>query len=121
MRDAHPWYPDAANQRASRAVGLLARQVSEKHHQISERQLLNVAWRWLSGKMQQERRLLEEAVRSAEASDPAMWNTMNAVASGLGFVVTTALLASGQASGYPAAPTNCYALPNGSIYSIQCY
>lgn len=82
---------------------------------------VNVGWHWLSGKMQEERLLLEEAVRSAEAPDPAMWNTMNVVASGLGFVATAALLASGQASAYPAAPTNCYALPNGSNYSIQCY
>jgi hypothetical protein len=105
----------------------LTRYLAEKadNGEITAGQLkhaLNVGLHWLYGKAQEEELLLQESVYPANPVDAAIWNRVNNVAAGLGFIATTALVASGEASGYPATPTNCYVLPTGNRnYSIQCY
>lgn len=83
---------------------------------------LNVGLHWLFGKAHEDELLLQESDRAANPTDAALWNRVNNLAAGLGFIATTALLASGEPSEYPATPTNCYVLPTSSHnYSIQCY
>jgi hypothetical protein len=86
------------------------------------RYAINAGWSWLTGKMQNERILLQENMRSAENTDAATRSTLSNVAGELATVATVALAISAPDKTYQPAPANCYAYPAEEItFTIHCY
>lgn len=105
----------------------LSRYLAEKadNGEITPAQLkytFNAGWNWLYGRMQVERILLRENVRSAESAEEGIRERVTTVAGGLATVATLALVISAPDKAYQAAPANCYAYPTVERnYTVQCY
>ncbi len=86
------------------------------------RYVVNAGWNWLTGKLHNERVLLQENRGSAEERDAAMRSTLTQVAGELATVATLGLFVSAPDKTYQPAPANCYAYPvKGGSYTIDCY
>jgi hypothetical protein len=86
------------------------------------RYVINAGWSWLTGKIQNERILLQENMRSAENTDAATRNALSNVAGELATLTTVALAISAPDKTYQPAPANCYAYPaEEQTFTIQCY
>lgn len=86
------------------------------------RYVIDAGWKWLSGKMQSERILLQENMPTAGAADAATRSTLSNVAGELATVATLGLAISAPDKLYQPAPANCYAHPAEEwTYTIQCY
>lgn len=86
------------------------------------RYVINAGWSWLTGKIQSERILLQENMRSAENADADTRSTLSNVAGELATLTTVALAISAPDKAYQPAPANCYAYPaEERIYTIACY
>jgi hypothetical protein len=83
---------------------------------------INAGWSWLTGKMQSERILLQENMRSAEDTDAATRSTLSNVAGELATLTTVALAVSAPDKAYQPPPANCYAYPaEEQTFTIVCY
>ena len=86
------------------------------------RYVINAGWSWLTGKMQSERILLQENLRSAENADFSTRSTLSNVAGELATLATVALAISAPDKTYQPAPANCYAYPaEEQNFTIACY
>lgn len=86
------------------------------------RYVINAGWSWLTGKIQNERILLQENMRSAENTDALTRNALSNVAGELATLTTVALAISAPDKTYQPAPANCYAYPaEEQTFTIQCY
>lgn len=86
------------------------------------RYVINAGWSWLTGKIQNERILLQENMLSAENADAATRNALSNVAGELATLTTVALAISAPDKTYQPAPANCYAYPaEERTFTIQCY
>jgi uncharacterized membrane protein len=86
------------------------------------RYAIDAGWSWLTGKMRNERILLQENMRVAEDTEAATRSTLSDVAGELATVATVALAISAPDKTYQPAPANCYAYPaEEGTYTIVCY
>jgi hypothetical protein len=86
------------------------------------RYVINASWSWLNGKMQSERVLLEENMRSPDNTDAKTRSTLSHVAGELATLATLGLAISAPDKMYQPAPANCYAYPaKAQNFTIQCY
>ena len=86
------------------------------------RYVFTASWNWLTGKMQNERVLLQENGRPAESVDAATRRALSDVAGELATVATLALAISAPDKTYQPDPANCYAYPaEERSYTIHCY
>jgi hypothetical protein len=86
------------------------------------RYVINASWSWLTGKMQNERILLEANMRPADSADAQTRSTLSSVAGELATVATLGLAISAPDKMYQPAPANCYAYPaEAQNFTIQCY